>query len=278
MRYLVSGLVASRVNLLQNDYAAGIPSPLAFLGLSSVISYGLGFGFHNAKILPILYAVSPSVGRTRPEFTFKSSEQKRGFAPVEIQEDMHGHVEFGFAIELPGIVNPEQIAKQLVGRRLAGGLIFNRQHGKQIRVQQISGDGSGLRDSPRGRVLIPGLRDDTRGQICFGGEGQIANIRDILAVRASENNPTPGLRVPVAIGFRLLTLPGQNPIPKFARDNHTPHVFGEPGLGVAELVSVRNRTLTELDEEDFGELFWSWSVAGPHIVAHPSYNPSLSAH
>jgi hypothetical protein len=222
-----------------------------------------------ARVMPILSSVTPSSGRTPPEYERKG----RSFGAAEIPEDMHGHVTFSLLLDLPGKTTAHDVAAAMSGTRLAGGIIFSNQHGKNFRVREINGDGAGLRYAPRGRALVPGLRPELRHKVCFADPGQVTMIRDLLSVRASEADPTPGFRVPVAIGFRLLTQPGQNPIPEFSRDDHTPHVFAEPGVGVAELISVRNPALTDLDAEDLQNFMWSWSVSGRHLVAHSVYNP-----
>lgn len=58
-----------------------------------------------------------------------------------------------------------------------------------------------------------------------------------------------------------------------ARDAVTPHVFAEPGVGVGELISIRNPRLTGLPATDLSDVFWHWSVGIHHITAHPLFNP-----
>lgn len=269
--YLVSDLVASRVSLLQNDYAAGLPSPLAFLGLVAAFSEATGHGYYGARVLPVLHSVTPNHGRTRPDFGRKADR----FVPQEIPEDLLGHVEFSLFMDLPAPIDAAKISQILIGKRLAGGVIFNRHHGKAFRVTAVAEDGSALRSCRRGRVLIPCLRDGVRGHTCFGEADDIRRMRASLSVRKTKDNPEPGWRVPVAIGYRRITEPDARCIPECARDDWTPHVFAEPGAGVAELVSVRSRLLSQMDAHEFRNLFWFWSVMGRHITAHSSYNPEI---
>ncbi|WP_411839796.1 hypothetical protein [Paracoccus sp. ME4] len=277
MRYLFSNLTASRVNLLQNDFAAGMPSPLAFMGLAGFIAGKVGFGHFEARVMPILYSVTPSEGRIRPEYQFQTDKSAKGFAPVEIPESMRGHVEFGFLLDLPGLVDIAMLQNALKKARLAGGIIFAKNGKDTFDIRSVPEGGAGLRMSPRGRAVIPGIRDDLRHLTCWTETHEFEQVQDALAQRSTEDNPTPGMRVPAAIGYRLLTLPGQNPNPTYVRDPGVPHVFAEPGTGVAELVSVRNTALADLDEDAFSERMWSWSISGRHVVAHSVYLPSQQA-
>lgn len=271
MRVLISNISASRVNLIQNDYAAGLPSPTAFLGLADCILYDLNFPRWSARVLPILHQVCPSIGRTKPEM----EKEGKGFKSVEIVEDFHGHVEFSLVLDLPEIRNIDDIMRKAEGRRLAGGSVFPTRPNLPISVVELAPDGAGLRKCARGRALVPGLREDMKGVVAFGDPGSFAKVKSVLTRRASNEDPAPGFRVPVAIGYRLITQPSETPIPKCARDDVTPHVFAEPGVGVGELVSVRNRAIRDLDEAAFSELFWRWKSSGHHITAHPIYHPEF---
>ena len=67
MIFLVSALSAARVNLLMNDYASGLPSPMAFLGLGAAIAPELGADRWSVRVIPVLHSVVISSGRTKPE-------------------------------------------------------------------------------------------------------------------------------------------------------------------------------------------------------------------
>lgn len=65
MLFAIKNMKASRVNLLMNDFAAGLPSPLAFIGLGDAIARRLGLNPWSARTLPILHRVDVSQGRTK---------------------------------------------------------------------------------------------------------------------------------------------------------------------------------------------------------------------
>src|ERR1700757_2700855 len=98
MKFLVTDLAASRVNLLMNDYASGLPSPLAFLGLGAAIAPELGAERWSVGVLPVLHEVAVSSGRTKPEMTPASGR----FSPIEIVEDMIGTVRFSMVLDVRG--------------------------------------------------------------------------------------------------------------------------------------------------------------------------------
>ena len=75
------------------------------------------------------------------------------------------------------------------------------------------------------------------------------------------------------MGHRLLEAPDTAPERRGVRDPSVPHVFTEPVVGIAELVSVRNRRLTALDETARAELMWRWKAERDWIVGHPFYHP-----
>ncbi|TGN68554.1 hypothetical protein E4L95_00965 [Paracoccus liaowanqingii] len=268
MRVLLTNMRASRVNLLQNDYAAGLPSPLAFMGLGSAILHDLGFDRWEARVLPVIHDLVVSAGRTKP-----SPEPAGGrLRNVEIPEDMVGTVDFSLALDLPEDRNLGAVEQSLVGKRLAGGVIFPGLAGRRVEAIAVASDGRGLSRLRRGRAITPLLIAPTATS--FGEEMTIRAVKKLLHPQKDESLDAPmGYRVPVAIGYRLLTRPGANPIPVMARDAHTPHVFAEPGVGVGELISIRSPRLTGLSSGELSDVFWRWSVGTHHITAHPLFNP-----
>ena len=119
MLFLVKDLEASRVNLLMNDFAAGLPSPLAFLGLAAAIAPSLGAPRWGIGVLPILHAVHVSQGRTKAELAAKAGV----YAPIEIPEDLIGSVRVSLLLDVPGCSDEHLVADALLGRRIAGGVI-----------------------------------------------------------------------------------------------------------------------------------------------------------
>ena len=69
MLFAMRNLRASRVNLLMNDFAAGLPSPLSFLGLADALARDLELPPWSARTLPVLHRVEVSKGRTRPRWS-----------------------------------------------------------------------------------------------------------------------------------------------------------------------------------------------------------------
>jgi len=54
--------------------------------------------------------------------------------------------------------------------------------------------------------------------------------------------------------------------------------FAEPVTGIAEMISVRNRTLTDLDELGLAQLFWCWDARGDLVLGHSAYHPDTDMH
>lgn len=262
MRFSIRNLRASRVNLLMNDYAAGLPSPMAFLGLAESVGRDLGVEHWKARVLPILHSVHVSEGRTKPEMEPKSGT----FTPIEIVEDLIGAVDVSLILDLPGCENAGDVGSRLLCKRIAGGTIAN----KDLRVDVVPHDGSCLKGMPRGYAMV---RPDQieRRVISSGNLSQMERIARILFPEIRE--PGRGWIVPVAVGHRLLEDPDTVPKRLRARSPDIPHVFVEPCVGIAEMVSVRNSRLTGLDDDGMAEYFWSWSSKGSHILAHPAYHP-----
>jgi hypothetical protein len=78
MLFLAKDLKASRVNLLMNDFAAGLPSPLAFLGLGEAIGRSLGAENWTVAVIPVLHRVDVAEGRTRAEYSTRRGRRDRG--------------------------------------------------------------------------------------------------------------------------------------------------------------------------------------------------------
>lgn len=260
--FLVKDLRASRVNLMMNDYAAGLPSPLAFLGLADTLMRALGLEPWAAGCLPILHEVSVSDGRTKPEMEPKGAV----FQPIETIEDMVGTVAVSLVLDLPGAEDEIAVARELVGRRIAGGTIAN----EMIRVLPIAGDGAALRQLPRGWAVMPARR---AGRRVTSAGSQESLMRVAAALNPSERGPGFGWPVPVAVGYRLLEDPDRAPKRSGTRSRTVPHVFAEPLLGIAELVSVRSRAMTSMGETELRQALWRWHAAGDVLAGHENYHP-----
>ena len=264
MMFAVKNLVASRVNLLQNDYAAGLPSPLSFLGLADTLVRRMGLTPWSARCLPILHRVDVSEGRTKPEMEPKSGT----FTPIETMEDLTGTVEVSILIDLSGCERTTDVIRLMAGRRIAGGLIQN----DEVEVDEVTPDGSAFRGLRRGYAMVrPEPDRPERLLISTGDEEGLSAIAHTLF--PAEREAGFGWIVPVATGYRLIEDPETVPKRIRTRSQEVPHVFAEPALGIAELISVRNTRLTDLDEEGLTALLWSWDARGDLILGHPDYHP-----
>lgn len=262
MKFLVTNLTAARVNLLMNDYASGLPSPLAFLGLGAAIAPEVSAERWSIGVLPILHDVTISAGRTKPEMAPASGR----FSPIEIVEDMTGMVRFSMVLDIRCCSDEILVEKALTGRHLAGGVFQDR----EIRVQPVTDDGAALRTVPRGWALIR-PEESARRIISRGDTGSLAAIAEILF--PAEREAGFGWPMPIAVGHFLLEDPRTAPRRGGTRDPEIPHVFTEPVLGIGELVSVRNRGLTEASREAFDDLFWRWHAEDDWILGHRAYLP-----
>lgn len=267
--YVLRDIRASRVNLIMNDYAAGLPSPLSFLGLGDLLARNMGLSPWSARVIPILHRVDTSEGRTKPEMESKSGV----FEPIETMEDLTGMVEISLLLHLPGCESESALRSQIEGRRIAGGLIQN----DKVDVHSATPDGSAFRGLRRGYAMIrpetAERRFITSGDLTPEQPG-LARIAETLF--PADRPPGFGWIVPSAVGYRLLEDPEAVPQRIRTRSQDIPHVFAEPVLGIAELVSVRNKRLTELSMDGLDALFWSWDARGNLILGHPDYHPELT--
>lgn len=263
MLFAVKNLRASRVNLIMNDFAAGLPSPLSFIGLSDAVARNLGREPWSARVLPVLHTVAVSPGRTKPEMENKSGS----FGPIEIMEDLIGTVSVSCLIDLPGHESAQSLKESLFGMRIAGGTLQD----EHFQVDQVTPDGSAFQGLWRGYAMLPAWRDD-HCRITTGRTEELAEIAKLLF--PSEKRPGSGWIIPSAVGYRLIEDPETTPRRTGSRNGEIPHVFVEPVLGTAELVSVRNTQLTQTTRENLLRHFWSWDVRGEYVLGNPAYHPA----
>jgi len=262
VKFLLSDVTASRVNLLMNDYASGLPSPLAFLGLGAATAPELGVERWSVGVLPVIHEVAIAGGRTKPEMAPASGR----FAPIETVEDMVGTVRFSMILDIQGCDDEMAVRKALMGRRLAGGTFNESKH----EVTTLAGHGQSFSRVPRGWALI--RPDDPKRRVLSRGDGDsLSAVAEVLF--PAERGAGFGWPAPVAVGHYLLDDPASAPKRRGTRDPKVPHVFTEPILGIGELISVRNKRLTGTTGETFDDLFWRWHAEGPWILGHRSYHP-----
>lgn len=264
MIFVAKNIRASRVNLLMNDYAGGLPSPLSFIGLADAIVRDLGLSPWSGRALPILHRVTPSDGRTKPEM--EKNKRTGEFSPIETMEDLIGTVELSLLLDIPGCESAANLSEALMRRRIAGGIIQN----DRVDVTMPTPDGSAFKSLRRGYAMLPS--DPSRPETCAISAGDEASFTGILdTLFPDKREPGSGWFVPVAAGYHLLEDPDGTPARTRRRNPDTPHVFAEPILGLAELVSVRNSRLTGLTEDGLTSLLWSWTFQGDHLFGHASY-------
>lgn len=263
MIFAARNIRASRVNLMMNDFACGLPSPLSFIGLADAVVRDLGLTPWSGRALPILHRVTPSEGRTKPEM-----EPKAGaFSPIETMEDMVGSVEISLLLDIPGCESASDIAAAFSRRRIAGGIIQN----DHVDVENVTADGTAFRGLQRGYAMLAPNPDD-RPELLATSTGDAVSYGRILDLLfPDEREPGSGWIIPVAAGYQLLEDPDEAPPRIRRRDPSIPHVFAEPVLGLAELVSIRNPRLTGLQGAAFKELFWNWHAEGDSLFGHSAY-------
>ena len=270
MLFAVNDLRASRVNLVMNDYAAGLPSPLAFLGLGDAIARHLELEPWSARTLPILHRVEPSRGRTKPEMEPGRPRGRKGapvqFMPIETMEDLTGHVEVSLLLDLPGCDDNLAVGKTIAGCRIAGGVIQN----DRVHAEAVTADGTAFRCLRRGYAMLRPETEEYR-VISTGEQQGLSRIAALLF--PVERPKGSGWHIPAAVGHHLLEDPDNAPKRIRTRNPEVPHVFSEPVLGIAELVSIRNEKLTKLTGEELRALLWSWKARGDYVLGHPAYLP-----
>lgn len=271
--FAIRNIEAARVNLMMNDFAAGLPSPLSFLGLADLLARRMGLAPWSARVLPVLHRVHVSDGRTKAEMT-RNERKKAGdpesFVPVEIMEDLTGKVEVSLLIEIPGCDDELDLRRSLTGCRIAGGLIQN----DVIDVIPVTADGSAFRELRRGYAMV--RPDDPQRQRISTGDPE--GLRAIAATLFPAERPQGfGWIIPAAVGYRLLEDPDSAPKRIRTRSRDVPHVFAEPAVGIAELISVRNPRLTALAEDTLAALLWSWDARDRLVLGHIDYHPATEA-
>lgn len=66
--FVVKNIRATNVNLIMNDFAAGLPSPLSFLGLADLLARNLGLTPWSARVIPSCIASRFARGARNPKW------------------------------------------------------------------------------------------------------------------------------------------------------------------------------------------------------------------
>lgn len=258
----ITGLHAHRVNLLQNDFAAGLPSPFAFLGLIANISGRTGAERWDFGVLPIIHSIAHSPGRTKGHII---QDGKGTFKTKEIPEDLRGSVSFSLLVDLPDGCE-QSLASGIAKARLAGGAIFP-EHKSAIRVLNVPNDGTSLSVFKRGRLVAPLPKMPT----IRGYDGEFEPYFNAIKPDPQDDDTPPGWRVPLAVGYHLLETPKDSTQRVGTRDPSLPHAFAEPIGGVGHLVSPKSASMRALGHQDLAALMWRYTTSASRITAHPFY-------
>ena len=264
MLYVIGPAVAGNANLQQNDFVAGMPSPLAALGFAGALArkinaeFGLDVDPWAVRVMPIYHAVSPSVGRVKPA-------AKRGarqtMEATEIAESTTGEVILSLVVEIDGALDAARMAEIADRMRFAGSAIFPYRPGAAVPVRRLEGKTLADLRLPRGYAMVPPAGRE-RGRITSFGEPETLNVLAEALTGKSEKGE--GYLVPCAIGLRLLETPEEAGPRKGARDPEIPHVFAEPGVGLAELASIRTPDLARAHPSDLAARMWRWAPDATH--------------
>lgn len=249
---LLSDITASRVSAIQNDFVAGCPGPLTFLGFVGAIAKDMGASPWDFRVMPIFHDVQVSPGRTKPEFRVKSGE----YAPDEITEAITAQVRFSVLVDTGDDKDASWFQNALENRKFGGGLAWG---GKAI---ECVDEGRALYRSKRGYAMLP-----LEGAPVTAGE---AGGFDALSAFLFE---TPhAFRVGAAsVGYRHIgevSPPGHR---AGVRSPNHPHTFSEPLTSAVRFISIRNPEMTELDTEGLLSRMFAWSYDATQACAHPAY-------
>lgn len=249
---LLSDITANRVNAVQNDFVAGCPGPLAFLGFVGAIAKDLGTSPWNFRVMPIFHDVQVSQGRTKPEFRVKSGE----YSPDEIAEAITAQVRFSVLIDTGDDRDASTFSEVLAHRRFAGGLAWG---GKAV---ECVDEGRALYRAKRGYAMLP-VPD---APITAGEEGGFSALSAFLFERPHD------FRVGAAsVGYRHIGNTAAPGVRSGVRSPDHPHTFSEPLTGAVRFVSVRSPEMTGLDAEGLIDQMFAWSYDATQACAHPAY-------
>ncbi len=255
-RFAVGPFVAYDANLAPGDFVAGIPSPFAALGFAGAIARKAGLNGWGIKAIPVLHKVDLSAGRLRAAPIADGNKIK----PIEVVETVTGQIEFSLLLEFPGDVSASLVAKHLERARFSGGSVFPIGNRRPIDcVREIEGDDlpAAVRKLPRGYALTPPLpHRESCKLVSFGEEDSLRSV--IAAAFPGDREKGSGMLVPCPVGYRLCEDPATAAPRKGSRHADIPHVFSDQALGIAELISIRNRTHFGSTKTAFETLAWQW--------------------
>jgi hypothetical protein len=256
-RYIVGPFIAYDANLAPGDFVAGVPSPFAALGLAGAIARKAKLDGWAIAAIPVIHKIELSPGRLRAAPEAKSNKLKS----IEVVETVTGQIEFSLLLEFPDYVSSSVVTKYMKAARFSGGSCFplgTRALGDCVR--EIEGDDlpRALRGIPRGYAITPPLPErENCAIISYGDRDSLENV--ISTAFPGNKKKGSGMLIPCPVGYRLCEDPHTAEVRKGGRDQSTPHVFVDQALGVAELISIRNRAHFSTTENAFKTLSWRWA-------------------
>jgi len=260
MKLQIGPLRADGVNLLANDFVAGLPSPGAALGFAGALLRYAGVEDWSHEVLMILHSVDLRKGRQRAHPAAKGGIPEN----IEIKEGLFGSAIFTMVIDTPYAVSNDSLSRSLNLMRFAGGVItpYQRNGNRDLflldqRVEILDSNAM-LSDLnlPRGYALCPQQTLPGKALVSFGDYSTLSMIRD----RGYSHQKGQGWHVPVACGYRLLEDPHEAKPRRGSRCGYKkhPHVFAEPAVGLGEFISIRNQSLL-ISISELNRYMWKWS-------------------
>ena len=276
MLYVVGPAIAGQVNLQQNDFVEGVPSPLAALGFAGFLArkinekMGRNIDPWSVRVLPVYHQVSVSSGRTRPA-PRRDTPSKGGRSSLksgEIAETLTGEVIFSLVIDIDAALDTGPMTQIVDRMRFAGSAIFPYQPRFSIPVRRLEGATLSTMRLPRGFAMTPPVSREQARNVSFGETEKLDAIGEKLSQKSEKGD---GYIVPCAVGLRLLE-DAKSAEPRIGgRDMSIPHVFAEPGVGFAEFISVRTPDLARCHPSELAPRMWSWSSDPSHL--HAMFSP-----
>lgn len=273
MRIQVGPLEAHNVNLSSGEFVAGLPAPSAFVGFAGALLRHSGLETWDYSVFPVLHSVSLSEGRQRSQPT--ASGRSETLEAVELSEQLMGAVCFSMIIDIGDRrVDLDAARGALQKMRFAGGTIVSgisanhhvhnmnalvgNHPAREILASRIRdmGRDESSHIMPRGYALTPPLDREGAEIVSFGDLETLTAVRDVAHSREKGG----GFMVPANVGFRLLEDPLEAR-PRASGRAGYPHVFAEPSVGIAELISVRNPKVADLSFNELLDRFWGWSAS-----------------
>lgn len=255
-RLCIGPFVAQGVNLSGSDYVAGAPSPSACLGFAGALARKLGETGWSHRAILVVHDLQEHTGRVRGEQSIKDNR----LVPLDIPETLNGRGEFSIVIEIPGRHGSEEVTNAIQYLRFAGGTIFpgpGKTFDEIVRIITKENFRKTLDRLPRGMALGPPDKEHQASIVSFGEETSLEEV----AMRAFSpiEKTKGGYIIPSPVGYRVIKETYTDNPPARCRDRSIPFALVESAVGLAEYVSIRNRTALPDIETAFDSRGWAWA-------------------